>query len=340
MKILSIVVPCYNSAEYMRRCIDTLVVGGEDVEVLIVNDGSHKDNTAEIADEYEKKYPGICKAIHKENGGHGDACMVGIKNASGYYIKIVDSDDWVDNDAYQKILEKLRFFINESEIKPDMVLANYVYENQSMTKKRVIQYRRVIPTEEIITWDRVGRFLPGKYILMHSVIYKREMLIECGLDMPKHTFYVDNIFVYQPLPYVKYLYYIDVNFYRYYIGRDDQSVNEKVMLGRIDQQYKVNKLMLDYYDPYKLKVSRKLKNYMILYLEIMVVISSVLAIKLGDKESLKKKKDLWKYIKDTNFRLYLRLRSGILGQSMNLPSKLGRNITILAYKVTRKFYGC
>lgn len=67
MKILSIAIPCYNSAAYMRRCIDSLLSGGEDVEILIVDDGSTKDNTAEIADEYEKNYPGIVKAIHQEN---------------------------------------------------------------------------------------------------------------------------------------------------------------------------------------------------------------------------------------------------------------------------------
>ncbi len=68
MKILSIAIPCYNSEAYMRKCIDSLLSGGEDVEILIVDDGSTKDNTAEIADEYEKNYPGIVKAIHQENG--------------------------------------------------------------------------------------------------------------------------------------------------------------------------------------------------------------------------------------------------------------------------------
>ena len=66
--------------------------------------------------------------------------------------------------------------------------------------------------------------------------------------MPKHTFYVDNLFVYVPLPYVKNMYYLDVDFYRYYIGREDQSVNESVMIKRIDQQIKVNKLMVAAYD--------------------------------------------------------------------------------------------
>ena len=82
MKILSIAVPCYNSEAYMEKCIDSLLVGGEDVEILVVNDGS-SDRTAEIADAYAKKYPTIVKAIHQENGGHGEAVNAGIRNASG-----------------------------------------------------------------------------------------------------------------------------------------------------------------------------------------------------------------------------------------------------------------
>ena len=71
MKLLSVAIPCYNSEEYMRHCIDSLLPGGEEVEILIVDDGSVKDRTAQIADEYEKNYPEICRAIHQENGGHG-----------------------------------------------------------------------------------------------------------------------------------------------------------------------------------------------------------------------------------------------------------------------------
>ena len=95
MKLLSVAVPSYNSQAYMRHAIDTLLTGGEEMEILIVNDGS-KDDTAAIADEYAAKYPTICKAIHKENGGHGDAVMFGIRAATGAYFKVVDSDDWVD----------------------------------------------------------------------------------------------------------------------------------------------------------------------------------------------------------------------------------------------------
>ena len=106
MKLLTFAIPSYNSQDYMEHCIESLLPGGEDVEILIVDDGS-KDNTAEIADSYERKYPGIVRAIHQENGGHGEAVNAGIRNATGLFFKVVDSDGWVDYEAYRKVLAKL-----------------------------------------------------------------------------------------------------------------------------------------------------------------------------------------------------------------------------------------
>ena len=84
-------------------------------------------------------------------------------------------------------------------------------------------------------------------------MYRTELLKMCGLQLPKHTFYVDNLFVFEPLPYVKNIYYLDVNFYRYFIGRDDQSVTEANMIKRIDQQLRVTKLMIESHDLWKIK---------------------------------------------------------------------------------------
>ena len=89
----------------MRHCIESILPGGEDVEILIVDDGS-TDNTAAIADEYARKYPTIVRAIHQENGGHGEAVNAGIRNATGLYFKVVDSDDWLDTDALKKVLAR------------------------------------------------------------------------------------------------------------------------------------------------------------------------------------------------------------------------------------------
>lgn len=337
MKLLSVAIPCYNSEAYMEHCIQTLLSGGEEMEIIIVDDGSVKDRTPEIADEYARRYPTICKAVHQENGGHGEAVNTGLRNASGIFFKVVDSDDWVNEDALFKVLETLRRFVYGKETL-DMLVSNFVYEKEGARRKKVMKYHTAFPKDRVFGWDDVKFFMTGQYLLMHSVIYRTELLRQCGLELPRHTFYVDNIFVFQPLPYVKNIYYLDVNFYRYYIGREDQSVNESVMIGRIDQQFRVTKLMLGYYDVTKIS-NRKLRSYMTQYLEIMMTVSSVLAIKSETKENLEKKAELWQYLKRLNLRLYLKLRLGFLGQGCNLPGKGGRKLLLLGYKITQKFYG-
>lgn len=134
MKLLSVAIPCYNSEAYMSKCINSLLIGGEEVEIIIVDDGS-SDRTAEIADDYAEKYPTIVKAIHQENGGHGQAVNTGIKNATGLYFKVVDSDDWVNQDAYYEILKTLYDLTRGAET-VDLLISNFVYEKQGATRKR------------------------------------------------------------------------------------------------------------------------------------------------------------------------------------------------------------
>ena len=104
---------------------------------------------------------------------------------------------------------------------------------------------------------------------MHSVLYRTEMLKLCQLKITEAHFYVDNIYVYYPLPHVRTLYYLNVDFYRYFIGREDQSVNEKIMIGRIDQQLFVTKTMISMYELRMISV-KKLRKYMVNYLAIMM----------------------------------------------------------------------
>lgn len=336
MKLLSIGIPSYNAEGFMRKCIESLLPGGEEVEIIIVNDGS-KDGTAAIADEYAAKYPTIVKAVHQENGGHGEAVNAGLRNATGLYYKVVDSDDWVNEEAYLAILKKLAELVKTGNM-VDMLISNYVYEKEGRKRKKVMQYRTAFPTDKVFTWDDVKFLHVGQYILMHSVIYRTQMLKDCGLELPKHTFYVDNIYVYHPLPYVKKMYYMDVNFYRYYIGREGQSVQEEIMIGRIDQQIRVNKILIDDCDVWKLK-NKKLRNYMLSYLEIMMTVSSILAIRSKTEENLAKKKELWQYLKAKDVRSYKKIRRSIMGNTMNLPGEGGRKISVAAYKIAQMMVG-
>ena len=338
MKYISFAIPCYNSAAYMEHAVETILKGGEDVEIIIVNDGS-KDETAKIADRYAASYPSIVKAIHKENGGHGSAVNAGIENATGIYFKVVDSDDWVKEEPYMQILETLRNLTGGEKVL-DMLVSNFVYEKVGEKRRKVMRYKHALPVNEMFTWDDVKHFHKGQYMLMHSVIFRTKLLKECGIRLPEHTFYVDNIYVFEPLPYVKNMYYLDVNFYRYYIGRADQSVNESVMIGRIDQQIKVNKIMIDYMVANKNKISsnKKLYHYMLSYLDIITTISSIMLIRSDTKENLNKKDELWDYLKKKDWILYRKLRYGLLGNCMNLPGKGGRKISVEGYKICRRFF--
>lgn len=336
MKLLSVAIPCYNSAGYMERAINTLLSGNDEMDIIIVDDGS-KDNTLEIAESYANKYPDIIRVIHQENGGHGEAVNTGLKYAEGLYYKVVDSDDWVNENALKKVLSTLRELVEDGK-SLDLLIANYVYEKPCVNKHKVMDYKSALPKDRIFTWNDIMFFKQSQHMIMHSAIYRTKLLRDCGLKLPKHTFYVDNIFVYHPLPYVKTMYYLDVNLYRYFIGREDQSVNEKNMIKRIDQQIDITKIMIDYTDIMDIK-NKKLRNYMIKYLSMMMTVSSVYLIKEDTSESLAKKEELWNYLNVKNKKLYKKIHNKILGRSMTLPGRAGRKIVEMGYKVTKKIYG-
>ena len=338
MKILTIAIPSYNSQAYMRNCIECLLPGGEDVEILIVDDGS-SDDTPAIADEYEARYPGIVRAIHRENKGHGGAVNTGLAHASGYFYKVVDSDDWGAPDAYRKILDFLKEAVKE-ETPLDMLVSNYVYEKAGANRKKVIHYHGILPRDRYFTWKDTGHFGPSKNILMHSVIYRTDLLRGFGFQLPEHTFYVDNLFVFWPLPYVKKMYYLDVDFYRYYIGREDQSVNESVMISRIDQQIKVNKIMADIYADHEKKFrSKKLRSYMLHYYETITMVTSVLLMKAKTQEASEKKDQLWQYIEERTPSACRFMKRNILGRLSSSRGKLLHMITLGGYRIAQKWIG-
>ncbi|MBR6705852.1 MAG: glycosyltransferase family 2 protein [Clostridia bacterium] len=334
MKLLSIAIPSYNSQDYLSHAVESLLPGGDQVEILIVDDGS-TDKTAEMADAYERRYPGIVRAIHKENGGHGDAVMTGLRNASGLYFKVVDSDDWADSEAYPQVLEALSRLQDDPV---DMFISNYIYDKAGAKHKHVVSYRNALPRNRVFGWEETRHFHWGQYLLMHAVIYRTALLLSCGMDLPKHTFYVDDLYVYVPLKNVKKMYYLDVDLYHYFIGRDDQSVQEQVMIRRIDQYLLVNRLMVSEVDPFSVDDVHKQK-YMLKFLEIVTTVSSVLLVKSGTEENLRKKKDLWSYIEKENPRVYQNLRYRQLGRAIHLPGSIGRVVLLCGYTVTRKIFG-
>lgn len=321
MKLISFVIPCYNSESYMEHAINSILVAKEDIELIIVNDGS-KDKTLKIAQKYEQKYPKIVKVIDKENGGHGSGVNAGLALATGKYFKVVDSDDWVDEKSLKKIIKTLK------KIDVDMLIVNYVYEKEGNPKE--MGYCNIMPENKIFSWEEVKNFKLSQYLLMHSVIYKTSILKEVKLKLPEHTFYVDNIFVYYPLPHIKTMYYLNIPFYRYFIGRSDQSVNESVMISRLDQQIKVTKIMIDFFDPFEIE-PKNLQEYLIHYLDIMMTVSTILCKLAKTKEADEKMKSLWNYLENKNTKVLKKIKIAKL-------TKLPRFISIPGYRIVRKIF--
>jgi glycosyltransferase involved in cell wall biosynthesis len=319
----------------MEKSIRSALNGGDRVEIIIVDDGS-TDDTLKIARKYQEKFPDIVKVIHQENGGHGEAVNTGIKNATGLYFKVLDSDDCLGKKALTKVLDLLEDMIAK-DAGLDMLISNYMYDKQGVKHKKIMKYKRAMPVGKMFGWDEL-HFGKTQYLLMHSVIYRTKVLRECGMVLPKHTFYVDNIYVFQPLPYVKNIYYLDVCLYKYFIGRDDQSVHESVMIKRLDQQYRVTRLMLDIYN--KSDISHQnTDDAMVHYFDMMMCVSSILSILEGSKQRLEDKEKLWDELKISNPELYRKVRKSVLGITMNLPGKVGRKCSVIGYSITQKFFG-
>lgn len=337
MKLITFTVPCYNSASYMRHCIDNLLTVGEEAEILIINDGS-TDETPKIADEYAEKYPSIIRVIHQENGGHGEGVNQGIRNAKGIYFKVVDSDDWLDVNSLKRVMAKIRTAVKTEKV-VDLFVSNYVYEHDD-GPGHVMKYDNVFRKNKIITWDDISPFKSTQYLMMHSVIFRTKVVRACGVVLPKHTFYVDNLFLCAPLPYCRTIYYMDEDLYRYYIGRPDQSVQEANVIKRVDQQYKVTLLMTDFFDMSAIKKqSKALARVIYHHLSIVVTITAIFLYLDGSPEKIAMCKTMWATIKKKDPKMYnaLRYRS-VSGLTSALPGKPGRKVTIWGYRIAQKVF--
>ena len=229
MKLLTVTVPCYNSEAYMEKCVDSLLVGGERVEIIIINDGS-KDRTGEIADAYAAKYPSIVRVVHQENGGHGEGINQGLINASGKYFKVVDSDDVLSED-FPAFLDKLEECDRNGGI--DLMVTNYFYVHTDGIGDRSISYKNVLPMGKIFGWGETKTFAIHQMLTIHSCTFRTELIRSTAVEpLPKHVFYEDNLMVCRVLHAVEKLYYMNIDLYRYWIGRPDQSVQAKTMMKR------------------------------------------------------------------------------------------------------------
>lgn len=312
---------------------------------LLLVDGRQDNSRGMFLEEMAQLFEKLgCKAAYNLDGGHGSGVNAGLQIARGTYFKVVDSDDWLDEHAYMIVLQKLKKY-STLEARhlisnmPDLIVTNYVYDHLEEKTYRVMGYKNVFPIQTICSWNEIKHFLPTQYLIMHALIFRTDLLRKAGIQLPEHTFYVDNLFAYQPLPNVKYIYYMDVDLYHYFLGREDQSVNENILMERIDQQIRVTELVAGCVDLGEVKEKTpKLAAYMYRNISIMMAISSIHLLLIGTEEAYEKREKLWREIKKENKGMYYRLRYTTLSGLTYLPGKLGGKITLSGYQAAKKIY--
>ena len=219
-KLLSIVVPVYKVEPYIDKCLSSLVLKSaslmERLEVIIVNDGT-PDKSAEMSREYVKRFPGSFLQIDKENGGHGSAWNVGLKEATGKYLRFLDSDDWFTN--LDRLMEDLEGC--DADIVFNPFIREYTYENRT----DIID----VPSVEGIT-----RIDPENWGTSHwkydsinfwSVTYKTSILKPLQPLFAEKAMYDDYIITWAPLVYGRTCMSLDYPVYHYLLGRPGQTMS-------------------------------------------------------------------------------------------------------------------
>lgn len=235
IKILSIVIPTYNMAELLPRCLDSLVSPNleDSLEVLVVNDGS-KDNSLEIAKEYESRYPNIIHAIDKPNGNYGSAINKGIELATGKYFRICDSDDFYNNKELCFLIRKL------NDCNEDLVLTDYVVDRKGYSIR--MEIKGIMSENKMLLRDLdISKI---KNYAMHSLTIKTSLLKDNKIELQAGISYTDIEYCYYPLKYAKDILYIDKSVYRYQVGREGQTVSLESQLRCMSHMVKIINRML------------------------------------------------------------------------------------------------
>ena len=300
MKILTVIVPVYNTEKYIKRCLDSLDNKeiNDKLEVLVVSDGS-KDNAINIAKEYSKRLPDTFKIIEKENGGHGSTINKGLELATGKYFRVLDSDDWVDNVNFVEFVKRLE------DQDADLVVTDYSKEFIYEGKSEKIVYKNLEPNKKYI-FDKFDlNILNGEYFVMATSTYKTEVLRKSNLKLMEKTFYVDMQYNVVPIPYVNSFVYFTLDIYRYFIGRLDQSVNTASFVKNHLNHDKVVKYLIDYYSNLT-DISDTKKEYIRIILKyILFTHYSIYCIYFKKKrQGYKLVKEFDKYLYNKNKELY------------------------------------
>ena len=333
--LVTFLMPCYNSAGFMRRGIESLLEIEHPCEIILVNDGS-KDDTSAIAHEYAGRYEHVI-AVDQDNSNWGGVVNRGISMARGAYFKVIDSDDSFDHDALRRVLATLAQAV-EAGNEPDLLITNYLYDHKSSGTQREMQYRKFFPQDRVFTWDEMGRPGLDKFIMIHAAWYKTSILRESQVVLPTKVSYMDSLLLLHPMPYVKTLCYLDAAPYRYLIGREGQSVEIDVVKKHIDEQIMATKLAIDDVDYGELLEEKPNCGMLMLgYVSCMMSVSTIHLFMINTPESLRKNDELWNYMREKNPVLYDHVRRSLPGLA-NRKTAFGRLIARAGFAIAQKLY--
>ena len=248
MPKVSVIVPIYNVEKYLEKCINSLLSQTlEDIQIILVNDGS-KDNSGNIAKEYEKNNNDRVIYVEKENGGLSDARNYGLKYATGDFIAFLDSDDYIEKNAYEEMYNKA---IEENA---DYVECDFIWEFPN--KIRVDKQYPYKNKKEMLSFVRVVAW---------NKLIKRQLITDNNLEFPKGLRYEDVEFTYKLIPFVNKFAYVDKPFI-HYVQREGSIANVQnertaeifTVLDNVIEFYKKNNIYEEYRDELEYNYARYL----------------------------------------------------------------------------------
>lgn len=272
MKILTFVIPAYNSEKFLDKCIGSMLHPDHlsEIEIIVVNDGS-KDKTADIAASYCEKYPDTVRLISQKNKGHGGALNAGCAAATGKYLKVIDADDWVHTESLPSFLQQL------SACESEVVLT--LYHTIDISTGEVKNWR-CFPkqfgtactfSEVVADWKAYDRSLT-----FHGITYRSDFYQRYTEKLPEHIFYEDHIFATFPCCFAQSIMPMDLFVYEYRIGDCSQSVSRVNQVKRHEQTETVLAIMEDRYRAMEASagkeyVARKIEALLMSYFSIVLL---------------------------------------------------------------------
>lgn len=338
MKLLSIAVPSYNSEKFLANTLTSLL-GYEDVEVIIINDGS-KDNTLKIANEFKEKYPDYFKVIDKENGGHGSGLNAAYKIAEGLYFKCCDSDDTLDRDGMLNLLSKIKE-LKEKDSLPDLFLADYVSVYSNHNKETVCGLKRFFKHNVLRKYEDLRPLPFTQYLMIHMTFVKTEILKKNNMKLVEKTFYEDNEFVYFVMGNINTMYYLDKPIYRYSLGDAGQSVSIPNMQKNYLHDMRAFKATFCHFNSEDYaKWSKAKQRYVLKDLSQMYVLAYTYAYLQRGKERREAFKNVQRECKAFDKKIYKKMRWKFLPVFITLvPEFIRPPITRQTTRIVSKLKG-